>query len=470
MDLGEKYIRTAIGKYVAITKMLSPKDHPYQKTPEEAANNKKILEGAYFYTAFCYSLLTKPEDKVKDFKMRAIKTYKTLVEKFPKSGFSPGALSQIGTLWTILEDSDQARKALDQLQKKYPNSDEAKNALFMLGMNLLKLGKRVEAIKVFKEMFEGAGQYSTTQILTAGRELLKAEEYEIALEAFEKVSAASDGGKYGQIVLLGLGKARCETGKFTEAVKVLEELVEKFPKSRNIVESYRYLSRAYAELVIREADKAKRFAMFNNAIIALKKVKRHDKTREQWAQTSLDIALIYVKRVEAEKKFGTPETTTTAVRKAILPLLSFTMTADPNDPKLGPFIEKAYHKMIPLYLADERWKGAYLKCAEYVKQYPRGSYRNDIRQWRAKAETKLVLLGISKEEDADDDTLPTEEEIAKDDEMAAAEPEETKGKKPEPEKEDAVPEEKKTHPEEKKDAAPAEKKEVAAAPTEGEEK
>jgi len=444
--------------------MLSPKDHPYEKTPEEAANNKKILEGAYFYTAFCYSLLTKPADKLKAYKLLAIKTYTTLVDKFPESGFGPGALSQKGTLLTVLEDSDGARKALDQLQKKYPESDEAKNALFMLGMNLLKLGQRKEAIKVFKEMFEGSGQYTTVQILTAGNELLKESEYEIALQAYEKVMAASDKGKYEEIALLGFGIALCEMGKFSESVKILEELVKKFPKSRSIVESYRYLSRGYAEQVMREPDKGKRFTLFNNAIVSLKKAKRYDKTPEQRARTSLDIALIYVKRVEAEKKFGTPETTEAAVRKAILPLLAMTMTADLNNSKLRPYTEKAYHKMIPLYLEDKRWKDGYLKCVEYIKQFPRGQYRNDVRRWRAQAETKLVMLGISKDEDAVDDTMPTDEEMARDDVEAAKEDTEPAERK------DALPEEKKTQPEEKKEAAPAENKEVAAAPTGGEKK
>ena len=397
-ELGEKYVKVAIKKYTDLIALVEKPDNPYQKTADERENNQKILEGCYFYSGFCYSLLTKPEDKVKEYKQQALSMYAKVVADFPKSAFAPPALSQSGTLWTLLENPDKAREVLDTLKKKYPDSEEAKNVDFVLGMSLLELGRRVEAIKVFKEMFTNGGtKYTDAQICTAGNELFKAGEYEIALEAFNKVVASTTKGQLEELALLGQGKSMVEVGQYDTAAKALETVITKFGNSRSILQANLYLSRACSQLAAKEADVAKRQKLFNDAIIAMKRVKKFDASPEDWAKSSLGVADVFVLKVEAEKKFGTPESVKEVTLKAVVPFLSMIMSADPADAKVAPYVEDAYQRLVPLYLQVERWREAWDKCNDYLAQFERGKHLADIRKWKGDADTKMTLLGISKD-------------------------------------------------------------------------
>ena len=65
------------------------------------------------------------EDKVKAYREYAVQAYEQLVERFPESEYAPMALSQMGTVWTMLEKPDEAEKALSRLQKEYPETQAA---------------------------------------------------------------------------------------------------------------------------------------------------------------------------------------------------------------------------------------------------------------------------------------------------------------------------------------------------------
>ena len=73
-------------------------------------------------------------------------------------------------------------------------------------MSLLDLGLRDQAVGVFKQMFSGGGQYGMGQILTAGRELFDAKEYEIAVEAFDRVLASAEERQLMEPALAGKGR------------------------------------------------------------------------------------------------------------------------------------------------------------------------------------------------------------------------------------------------------------------------
>ena len=405
---GEKHILVAIDRYTKLREMLSGEDAGrFQSSAEEAENNQRMIEGCLFYIGFCRSLLTQPPDKVNDHRRQAIAMYENLLKRHPKSQFAPPAYSQIGTLWTILEEPEKAREALNRLQKEHPDSPEAKNALFMLGMNLLELGMRAEAVKIFSEMFRSTGTYSPFQIMTAGNELNKAGQHEIALQAFNQImSGLKPGTSMHELAVLGRGQALLETGDFAEAIKMLETVVTMYPKSRSIVPASTFLSRAYAETAMRESDAARRLELFNEAVRRLNHVRKFDKTRVDRAKSNLAVANIFTLRVKAEEKFGTPESVKENIPRAIVPLLTMIIGAQYDNPEELPYIEEAFFRILPLYIQDERWRDAYQQAEEYIEHFPRGRYLSEIRQWRGQAETRMVMLGIARDEG--DETTATD--------------------------------------------------------------
>ncbi len=399
---GETHVRNAIQRYTQLRDLLSGDQVGlYQSTADETENNRRMMEGCLFYIGYCHSLLTSDPDEAEKNRRHALTMYENLLKRYPKSPFAPAAYSQIGTLWTILQEPERAREALDRLRKEHPESPEARLALYQLGVNLLELGMRAEAAKVFAEMFRGGTEYTPVQIMTAGTELNRAGEHEIALQAFDRIAGdVKPGTGMHERALLGRGEALLGVGRFDDARQSLETLVEQYPKSRNVLPASTLLAKAYAELAMRERDASKRLNMFNEAVKRLNHVRRFDKTRVDRARSNLAVANIFSLRVKAEEKFGTPESVKENIPRAIVPLLTMIIGAQYDNLEELPYIEEAYYRIVPLYIQDERWLDARTHAEDYIKHFPRGRYLSEIRQWRGQAETRMVMLGISREEEA----------------------------------------------------------------------
>ncbi|MBL7114583.1 MAG: tetratricopeptide repeat protein [Kiritimatiellae bacterium] len=393
-QLDKKYLSAAYNRYSKLIKTISSKDPRYANSGEEREANQKVLEGAMFYSAICLAQLTPSEDKLPIYRKKAISTLEQLIETFPKSQFAPSALNQIGTLYVLLEEPEKAREALDKLRKDYPKTDEAKNSRFLLAKSLLELGYRQKAVKIFKEMFAGDGQYAAGQILTAGLELLKAGEAEIALQAFNRVLKSEKKRSAVEPAMLGKGNALLALEKHAEAAELFADLLAKFPNSGYTVEACSQLSLSYATLGASEADKDKRFMYFNDAVKAMNRARQFEKNAAGREGLNLGVARIYAQKAVAESKFGTPETEKEARGFAVATYQMMITLADPRDPEVRKHIETAYHECLPLLLAMERWTDAFNDAEQYLSMFERtGRYVSDVRACRTRARTKMMTAG-----------------------------------------------------------------------------
>ena len=395
-SMGEKYVPSAFNRYTEIIKLVSQKDNPYQNSPEEAKANEEMLEAAMYFQAVCYSQLKdKDEAKMRQYKEAALKSLEALIQRFPKSRYAPSALSQIGTLYTVFEKPKEAEDALNRLMREYPESVEAQNAKFVLAMNLLNLGRRKQAVEVFKEMFSGSGQYKPTQILTAGNELVKAKEYEIAIEAFDRVMAmAKDERPLIEPVLIGKGRSYTALKQYAEACKALEDLLARYPNSGNTVEAAFTLSSAYSEQALADPDSDKRFDLFNLAVKAITKARAYDKTPGGQARSEVEVGRIQARKAAAEKKYNGPAD---RLRKyqddAIVAYQVLIMLSDPGVAEVRPFIEDAMYECLPLLLETQRYSEVLEDADRFIELFPRSRYLSEMRGWRTEARTKLVAQG-----------------------------------------------------------------------------
>jgi tetratricopeptide (TPR) repeat protein len=388
--LGGKYIPTALNRYAEIVNVLTQNADPYQKTAEDKEANARILQAAMFYKAYCYALLEQPAAKVAAFKAQAIKSYRDLVEAFPQSDFAPLALSQVGTLWTVLEKPDEARKALEELGRLYPESNEAKNAKFVLANNLLKLGRRQQATQVFKEMFADAQLYSVSQMLTVGREMQQAAEYALALEAFDLVLGRTDERAYREPALMGKGKVLIDNGRHAEGAQVLETLLKEYENSGYTIEASFYLSRAYASLAAKEPDEDVRFDRFNNAVLAMKRMRKFAREKGDQAASDVEVARIFVRKARAESEFGSAEKAEQYRNDAVAAFQTLMMLGDAGDAQVRPHIEDAYRDCLPLLMEIGRYADAFADAERYLEQFPAGRHAVEIRGIRSQARMKLA--------------------------------------------------------------------------------
>ena len=330
-------------------------------------------------------------------------------------------MSQIGTLWTVDDKADEAKDALQRLQKDYPDSPEAQNALFMLGMNLLELGRRQEAVRIFKSMFEGQGNYKPAQILKAGTELEKAQEYEIALQAFDKVIASTQNAALLQRAMARKGSSVIALERFDAAVEVLTRMLEAYPNSKSSLEASLLLSQAYSRIAEEEADADKRLGLFNDSIKAMQRVAKFARTSGEKANVNIEVARIHVLRAAAEKAFGSTESAREALDKAVASYQTLILLQDPNDAEVRPYIDTAYGECLPLLLETERYTDAIENADAYETEFPGGNNRLVAGRIRNQARIKMITQGTAPDtSETDETTDETTDEGAAPGDAAAA--------------------------------------------------
>jgi TolA-binding protein len=403
---GDDGIETAQRLYGIIQKTLRGADAAdYAKNEQEADANTKLLQAAIFYEAITDAMRKKVPPKVyaafvkraggkqvpeslildKYYKANAIKKLNQLIQAYPDSAFAPAALSQIGTLNTILGDAKAASEALDRLQKEYPDTAEAKNAVYMIGRNLLEMGRRDEAIEYFKQMFAGTTQYPAGQIFGAAQELLLAEEYAIALQAYNRVLAMTEDRRIIEPSKVGKGQALVALDQFAEAAEWMDGVLEEFPKSGLLVDICRTASAANAGLASVEQDSAKRQELFTKSIELMNRARRI--AQDEAVRIELDIASAQLaeRKAEAEEQFGTEEQANAYRNEAVASYQAVMMFRDASNPKLAPHIQVAYSRAVPLMAQLERWPDVMQDAQTYLEKFPNGRFVSEMREAVTKA-------------------------------------------------------------------------------------
>jgi len=399
--LGPKYVDAAVAKYKEIEDLLKDKAKraEYQKSPEEEKANLQILQGAMLFGAVSDAMRTEVPERIQAmfderakrkvppatilnsyYKAGAVKRLIELVDLFPDSSFAPAALSQAGTLNTVIGKADDARLVLQRLQKDYPDSSEAANAVFMIGRNLLEMGMRREAVAYFKQMFAGGGEYNSSQILTAGRELLGAKEYEVAIEAFDRIIQNDKERGVLEPARIGKGQALVLLGRHAAALPVLEKILEDYPSSGYTIEICRSASEAYAAVASETAEEKERFDLFNKAVNAMNRARRF--AQDDGVRTELDVgvARIFERKAAAERKFGTAAKASDYRNEAVAAYQTVIMFRDPNNAAVAPHLQDAYAYCLPLMLEMERWDDVVDDAQKYLSTFPSGKHVLSIRQ------------------------------------------------------------------------------------------
>lgn len=393
-QLGAKYLPAAYNRYMSLIEMLRDGDATYHNTGQEKEANQRILEASLFFSGVCLSQM-RPDDEeqVELYRRKAIAQLSDLVKTFPESEYAPLALSQMGTFHVLLEEPEKARETLDLLRKEYPETDAARNSNFLLADSLMKLGYRDKALAIFKEMFEGSGDYSTGQILSAGQELLKAEEYKIALRAFNRVLRSADSRAAIESAMAGKGECLQMLGRYQESVDVLTDLLAKYPNSGYTVSICLNLSQAYADLGMAAADPDNRYNLFNNAVKAMNRARRFEETPGGRAKLDIGVARIYTRKARAEAKFGDKAAAADARGFAVATYQTLILTADPRDADVRRQIEIAYHECLPLLLELEKWQDALSDAGRFIEMFPRSEFLSDVRRYRTRARTRVATSG-----------------------------------------------------------------------------
>lgn len=394
--------------YRDIEKLLQDKENRanYQNSQDEAKQNALILQGCMFHRGIADARRKVVSPKVQAFfnkkygkeipaktilnsyyKKTAVKTLLALVDEFPESPFASASLSQVGALQTLLNQPEEAKKVFERLQKEYKDSREAQNVQYVLANSLLQMGRRQEALREFRKMFDApSGTYQPSQILTAGNEILKAGEYDLAIDAFDQVVKLSKSRAYQEPARANKGKALCLLSKYEEARKVLKAFLDEYPNSGFTVEVCQNFCRATAEVAQKTVDAKTRFDLFNEAVTAMKRARRYAKEIDVKTELDVGVARVFSLKAAAEKEFGDAAKATQYGADAIAAYQSIIMFRDPeNEVGVGPHVEDAYVECLPLMIAAEQFDVAFQDASRYGELFPQGKHVLKVRQYLNKA-------------------------------------------------------------------------------------
>jgi tetratricopeptide (TPR) repeat protein len=377
------WLTRAVVGFGSVAKLLS--DHPaaYQTNDEEKKRNEQMKEMATFTKAVCLTRIQYPQDKLPIFRKGAIAAFEEYVKQYPQGTLAPKAQLQIGTLYTILQDVPNAQAAFEKLSKEYASSDEAKNSVPMLAASLIDMGLRGEGVAKYRQMFAAGGTYTEGQFMAAGKALEDAKEYDMALQAYDKVLATAK--EVSVVAPAKLGRARALTGqkRYADARKLLSEFTQdkELSKLMIVVDANMLLVEVASEEGKTERDDNERTRLFNAAIDALKVVKKYRTDEIQQKELDLASGEILLRKMDAEKKLGLNEKVTETRGKTIVAFQGIIYSINPGNAKLAAVLEKAYFYCVPLMLEHKKYRETIEDCETYLRIFPDGRYKTDIQNW-----------------------------------------------------------------------------------------
>ena len=399
-----------------------------------------LREAALFLTGDCYRRINRPESALETMRKKAAESFQAYIDAYPEGKFVKTAYVQLGTIYTVLGEVEKSREALDALSKKFPDSEEAKDAMPRLAKNLVEMGKKREGTDIYAQMLRTDGKYTANQFLNAGEALIEARSWDLANQAFEKAARMAATNQFAVVAKARLGQAKTSfrQGSLAEAREALDLFLQDKKMSKMFIaaDANFLLVEVASAQGKTEKDDNLRKKYFGAAVGALGKVRSYWKRegRPQWEQDRLDLLSgeVVIRRMEAEKAMELKEAAMETCGAAASKFQVFIQAHGPSE--AVPFdkmeigaqnnLEEAYSKLLPLMVElvkvqekSEDRKAQADKVVEladeYDKLFPNGKHRIAIINCRNQA---MADGGASKAEAA-----PAAESAPVD------EPEESKG-------------------------------------------
>lgn len=236
----------AVQTYRTLITDIEAADSKYVTTADERKKVPSFVSQALVYQGLSLQRISALQadlgaaDKAKAFTDAALACYNDILKRNAKDAFAPHALLQIGVIASANEDVDGARRALDQLRKTFPDSNEAKNAIPMLAAALASSGRTKQAAETYAEMFADASKYASSQFMDAARTLNEAGQYDLAVQACDIVLKGDSKGYTTTAMLLRTRVLNAAANKSSsgDAAKAADYAAKAYLQLEAIMEQY----------------------------------------------------------------------------------------------------------------------------------------------------------------------------------------------------------------------------------------
>ena len=363
-------------------------------TKDDVAKYKMLREAAMFMVGECWSRMNRPEKNLPVYRKKAAESYETYVSTYPDGRYAKTGFVKLGTIYTALGDMEKSKDALDRLSKKFPDSDEAKNAKPRLAKNLIEMGLKREGAEIYSEMLKTDGSYTAAQFVNAGEALIEAKSWDLAHQAFEKAIRVAATNSPVSVAKARLGQAKIawKQGSLPAARETLDQFLADPQMSRMSIaaDANFMLVEIASEQGRVEKDAQLRGKYFGAAIGALKKVRQYWAKKPLWEQDQLNLISgdVLIDRMKAEEAMGLKEDALETCGKAAAVFQVFIQAhgatdAHPVDKmEEGELanLERAYATMIPLFskLGASQADRVMKFGQEYLDLFPEGKAKTEV--------------------------------------------------------------------------------------------
>ena len=372
---------------------------------EDAGKYKELREAAMFMVGECWSRMNRPEDKIEAYRKRAAASYEAYLAEYPDGQYAKAGYVKLGTIYTALNDMEKSKDALDRLSKKFPDSDEAKNAKPRLAKSLIEMGLKKEGAEIYAEMLRTDGAYKPWQFLNAGEALVEAKDWDLANQAFEKAIRLAGTNTPVTVARARLGQAKCSwrQGSLAEAREALDRFLgdAEMAKMAIAADANFMLVEVASEQGRTEKDPIMRGKYFGAAVGAIKKVRHYWSKKPLWEQDTIDLMSgdVLVRRMKAEEAMGLKEESRETCGRAASTFQVFIQAhgvdeehpLDKMEEGAVANLERAYATLIPLFskLGADQADNVMKYGQQYLDLFPNGKSRTEVENCMNKAKADL---------------------------------------------------------------------------------
>ena len=402
---GTAQIVRAVKQFMSFSKAADEALADKTTLEEDAAKYKMLREAALFMVGECWSRMNRPEKNIEAYRKRAAASYEAYVKEYPEGKYAKVGYVKLGTIYTALGDMESSKGALDRLSKKFPDSDEAKNAKPRLAKSLMEMGMRREGAEIYGEMLRTDGAYSAQQYVAAGEALIEAKGFDMAGQAFEKAIRLAGTNSLTTVAKarLGLAKTAWKQGSLPEAREALDQFLQnpKLAKNALAADAYSMMVEVASDQGRTEKDATMRGKYFGAAIGAIKKIRNYWKQKPQWEQDMIDLMSgdVLIDKMKAEEAMGLKEEAKETCGRAASTFQVFIQAHGASEARPvekmsegeAANLERAYATIVPLFAkmgagqADRVMKFG----EEYMRTFPNGKARTEIGNCMNQAKADL---------------------------------------------------------------------------------
>ena len=414
-------------------------------TKEEKEKYQKLYETALFFSGYCWSRLIEPSRRLEIFQKKnidprknAVETLESYVSKYPNTDpFSKQTYIQLSAIYTMANDVENTKNALDRLNKYFPDSPEARTAWPRLAKSLVEFASTVteperkqsilrESSRIYADMIRSENSnYHANDFALAGESLIEAEDWKLAEEAFNKAIDKAGTNLMTVVARATIGKARAlkEKGEYLSSLADLEKYFENKRLSAMPISTNACM--LAIEIGLKqgksERDPQIRDNYYAAANASLARLKRYWVNEPQWKRDRIDLmsADAHLAQAASEEAKGDDKKASTIRGRVAVSLYSFINARKPvealSEPQDGEvpaagktldqftpeelaILEEAYAKVVPTLLTQgaKQASRAIDFGNEYLKYFPNGSNVELIRRCMNEAEALGGKAGDAK--------------------------------------------------------------------------